>query len=833
MKKFTFMLALVGAMFSSVQSAFATDEKWENKKITSVSAAVESLDALTDGYYVLRNVGRKTFVRENDNNSLYLWNATNGSDDLSAVQTAFVNSTTLLGSVVYVTKNTDSDYYTMQFKSGQYIGSTLPNGGAASSNATAGEVEISYVSDNQFNFRPTGSNWANGNGSGGYSEGTFTGWGTSAPGANGNGAYQFFPVTLEETQEIAVTWTVKAGDKTITTFTTMEEKESEITTVPSFESSYYFTDAQLVAPENNVVSPDNCNFTINVTEGTAPFEASTAANPTWYTVKFRNNDSKHLCHIIPTDSNIGSNKELTADYCNQFRKKTTFEGFLWAFVNDGLGVKILNKQTGKYVECAATNGAAATLGTTGTKFFVKTNTNGGFSLQIAGTTTAFIGDHASNRLGSWNTTAQDNQNDGGSNFGITLADEAIAVLKTVSTDSLNALTPIVETTMAAAGTEASINAAKAAVEAATTVAGVDAAMELVYIPVLDANAYYRIASVSSTNKYASSAPIFVGTDGKLATSYNANLSGDRVIRRVAEGSALVPQLWQFTANADGSYKIKNANTGLHMSPWVSGSPIDMPIAENNSGNFTLKANSSAAFTGDDCQTMMQMVLSGHLINAYGGNNNNIMQNWDDKTDKGCYWQIIKVTEIPVEISAANYASVGFPFAVQVPAESGVKAFYVASIANGMMGLKEFENGIIPANQGAILYHDGETSVNLAITTTDATVDNKLVAATAKRVGFDAESTYVLALNGEGNAAFLKSELTSVPANKAYVAAESVSTESSAAVLNFTFGGTTTGINGVEATDNSNVEYYDLNGRRVLYPSNGIFVTNAGKKVFIK
>mgnify|MGYP004453051213 CR=1 FL=1 len=838
MKKFTFMLALLGSIFTSVQSAFATDEKWENKKIATVSAAVDGLDNLADGYYLLRNVGRKTFLRENDGKGLYLWNATDGSDDLTTVQAKFVNSNAYMSSVVYVTKNTDSDKYTMQFKSGQYLGTSLPHGSAASSNATAGEVEFADLGSSQLAFRPTGSEWANGNGNGGYSEGTFTGWETTKPGAGGNGAYQFFPVTLAEVTTVTCTWTVKAGENTLGTFTTEVENGTVISELPTMpEMSYFYTNPMLVTPENNVVSTDNCNFTINVEEANAPYTASTAANPTWYTIKLRNDDTHYICHVLPTDNGIGSHRSFTAEFCKNQGKLQTYEGFFWAFVKDGFGVKLLNKQTGKYVKASGQN--AATLDANGTTFIVKTNSNNnsiGFSLQIPGSANIHIGDHVSGGiLGGWNNPSS--QNDNGSCFQITLASDAtsLTIGKEVAIDTLSNFAVVeANKTMATARTQASVDAAKAAVEAATTFDGIFNACNMVYVPAFETGAYYRIQNINSiTKKYLTSASIFVGKDGTLTTSYNASLSGDRVIRRVADDANFVSQLWQLVSNGDGTYKIKNANTGCRMSS--NASPIDMPIDVNAGGNYTLKVVPTATFADNDGSTMLQMVVDNHIINAFSGDHADYIAAYDDANDKGGYWQFVKVTEVPVEISAANYATVGFPFAVKVPAESGIKAFYVSSIADGKMELTEFENGIIPANTGAILYRDGATTANLAITTTDATVDNnKLTATTAKRVGYDAESTYVLALNGEGNAAFLKSNLTSVPANKAYVSADQVTEgEGAAAVLNFVFGGTTTAINGVEANNGNNVEYYDLNGRRVLYPANGIFVTNAGKKVFIK
>ena len=842
MKKFTFMLALLGSIFTSVQSAFATDDKWVGKKIATVSAAVDGLDNLADGYYLLRNVGRQTFLRENDGKGLYLWNATDGSDDLATVQAKFVNSSAYMSSVVYVAKKEGSDKYTMQFKSGQYIGSSLPNGGDASSNATAGEIEFAALGSSQFAFRPTGSNWANGNGDNGrpHTEGTFTGWGTTQPGAGGNGAYQFFPVTLDELTEITCTWTVKAGDNTVGTFTTDVEKGATISALPTMpEMSYFYSNPTLVTPENNVVSADNCNFTINVEEAAAPYTASTAANPTWYTIKLRNKDDDphYICHVLPTDNGIGSHRPFTTEFCKNQGKLQTYEGFLWAFVKDGFGVKLLNKQSGKYVK--ASGGDLATLDATGTTFIVKTNTNNnsiGFSLQIPGSANTHIGDHRSDNLAGWDNPGS--QNDNGSCFQIALAttEASLAVGKELAIDTLSNLAVIeADATMATAHTQASVDAAKAAVEAATTPeAIINAAYNMYDVPAFEADAYYRIQNINSiTKKYLTSAPIFVGKDGSLSTSYQANLSGDRVIRRVADDANFVSQLWQLVSNGNGTFKIKNANTGCRMSSYVS--PIDMPIDVNAGGDYTLKVVPTTTFAGNDGTTMLRMVVGNQIINAFGGDAQDILSAYNQESDKGGYWQFVKVTEVPVEISAANYATVGFPFAVQVPAERGIKAFYVSSIADGKMELTEFENGVIPANTGAILYHDGATTANLAITTTDATVDNnKLTATAAKRVGYEAESTYVLALNGEGNAAFLKSNLTSVPANKAYVSADQVTEgEGAAAVLNFVFGGTTTAINGVEANNGNNVEYYDLNGRRVLYPTNGIFVTNAGKKVFIK
>lgn len=253
----------------------------------------------------------------------------------------------------------------------------------------------------------------------------------------------------------------------------------------------------------------------------------------------------------------------------------------------------------------------------------------------------------------------------------------------------------------------------------------------------------------------------------------------------------------------------------------------MPVNENYGQSITLKP----ALTGESAadNSYVSIVFGDNLIGIRGDNYYGTTAN--AASEKVNIWQIEKVTTVPVSITDAKYATVAFPFATKV---TGVKAYYATDAANGMITLVEYPEGIIPANQGALLYNKaGATTANLEIVTTDKTVNgNKLLPATAKRAGFTAKSTYVLAKNAANEAAFLKNGLTVVPANKAYIDAETISTGTGSNELNFNFG-QTTGINGVVAADKAGVQYFDLQGRRVLYPAHGIFVTNTGKKVFVK
>lgn len=70
----------------------------------------------------------------------------------------------------------------------------------------------------------------------------------------------------------------------------------------------------------------------------------------------------------------------------------------------------------------------------------------------------------------------------------------------------------------------------------------------------------------------------------------------------------------------------------------------------------------------------------------------------------------------------------------------------------------------------------------------------------------------------------------IAANKAYY----VSTQATGEALSLSFGGPAVGIDQIATPGAEKAQtYYDLQGRRVLYPSNGIYVTEDGQKVFIK
>ncbi len=345
------------------------------------------------------------------------------------------------------------------------------------------------------------------------------------------------------------------------------------------------------------------------------------------------------------------------------------------------------------------------------------------------------------------------------------------------------------------------------------------------------NKYYRIYSKATDRQpYMSTKQIPVGTDGLLSTAYNVDNSINRNVKMEVATDDYIPQIWQLENAGNGLVKIKNANNSRYIS--VNG---EMPINDASAATFYIKKG-TGTYQGFNEETDFELNANGNMMNCGGSGSSYNLTTWNGHYDaKDNFWSFEEVTSIPVTIDAtAQYATIGLPFAVSVP--DGVTAYTAESAADGYITLKEITSKVIPSNTGAILYKNGGGEVTLTITSEPNTEigNNILTATTAKRTGYTSGDTYVLALNSSDEAAFLKSELTVVPANKAYIATSALPTTDAAAnVLNFNFGGDVTGINAVNVANSKANTFYDLNGRRVLYPAHGIYVTAKGKKVLVK
>lgn len=828
MKKSTFILSLLLAFLGVTATA---QTSYAYKKLASTGIAITSLENLTDGgKYALYNPRYSKYIKMSLADNLLMANdATLSADDETdglavftlhkTAENTFSFETAVSGCYMQAAKNSTQNYAAFTTNPSTFVVSAIEGEAGKFKIKNSGNSNYFDMTDNYF------CSWV---------------------GAGDGCKYQFIPVTLSE-EEVDnyrnVTITLKSGEDVLYSETSIKADGTTISyTTPL---SYYYTNLNC-SNTDMVVSSTNYEFNYTVDKGTIPVNFSTAGNNTWYSLQIMNNGTRTVKAYYDSDDTAWHvYTEPSAFNATDLRDYNGFNNAIWAFVESGTGVKLYNKGTDKYLKW--TNGfATLEAAANATTFYITENPTSGrnncFSLWT-GNGNQYLnasetkGGVANARLGVWNN-ASSATNDG-SRFLFWSVDEANASLVEVGKSCFanTEITPNeADANYVTAGLAADIANVKTAAAAAsvTNLDALDAIVAKLNYPGvdLDANAYYRIANINISKKYASTENIPTDTEGSLNGAYNANSSIDRVVRRVESTGAFVPMLWQVLPNGDGTVKIKNANNGKY---WASGNgaAVDMPINDASAFSYTLTARPGVSINNgktNDGKTMFQILTSGHMINAHGGNTGTILQNWDDISDAGGYWQLEKVTSVPVSISEALYASVGFPFAVQVPAGSGVKAYYATAAGDGQLTLSEIEDGIIPANTGAILAATAATNVNLTIVTTEKTLENKLVAATAKRTGFAADANYMLGVDSNSEVKFLQATITTVPANKAYLPAANVTNSNNA--LAFNFGGESTGIANT-LKDNEEVQYFDLNGRVVLYPSNGVFITNTGKKVFIK
>ena len=834
MKKFTFLLTMVGLMFGSTINA-QTSLSW--KKFKAIGGVVTDLSTLQDGAtYAFKSVGKNKFVKIKDNSF--------DSKQLTNIQELTADNENV-GLAVFTFHKKGDDTYSFESAWNGYYMQPVVDGSCFLGTKEASFVIKSTNVDNQTkegegNFCIKNSSndlWFD------MQDGQFVGW----QGRGANCWYQIFPVTVDEEASVnyyKATFTASVGEDVLATSAEWLKEGTIATTPSSFSNSFNDTNKHsfyytTIAPNftDATVSANNTNFDFTVSEdGTAPVDFNKS-----YTLRTRINerDKKDKCFIransyknaeILEAGNVAFNEASVTTYSD-------FQNRLWKFVKSGFGVKLYNVGTGKYIKYTS---GAATLDKEGTEFYFKkpaeAQTNAQFTLSTGAGANTYFGSHANagtwgynnDRLGVWNhgSAATDN----GSHF--TIADvDANEDILTIAKSALKKTLTIDKNNESYLTFDTSnFNELISKVETATDVKALnDIYSSITTTATPDVNAYYRIANVAAADgkAYLTTGNMIVGTDGTLKTAYAANNGIDRKITRTEEANAIVSQLWKFEKIGE-NYRIRNANTNCSIA-FFNNNDLDMPIDVNFGGYTSIKSVFPNAGTSNNAYWQF---ANGEQVYGVRGEQY-IGTNSDLKNTKNNIWTIQKVSNITVNVSDASYASVAYPFATQINTE-GAKAFYATSANDGMISLNEITDGIIPANQGVLIWKNGGGNVELTITNTENNLKgNILQPSTAKRSGFTAGDTYVLAKNRENAAAFLKSELTVVPANKAYINTDALPADAGAAIGLIFNGGNTTGINSIANSDNKNIEYYDLNGRRVLYPNNGIFVTNTGKKVFIK
>lgn len=832
MKKFTFLLSLLLAFVGVTASAQVT-----MKKLTAapdLTKAVTNLDDLVNGgTYVFYNINNQKYINIDNYDNLHFGRAAELSVDKKLSASAVFT--------FHITKGETTTYTFETAVSGKYMPAAADNnndGGATAADAAASFVILTHTINETPSVTKDDGSYVIKNASddkafdmSGDDFNQFCGW----QGKGANCWYKIVPVTVSETETVTarnVTFTVQNAegvtDASLATSTTApladgDEVAQTISMNPSKASAWYTLECQAT---NKVVAADNATFVYKLTEGTAPFAYSTSTDRKWYLMRFQGSDNNFASYLNTTDANINVEtavKSFTNLLANEDKA-------FWSFEKSGYGVKVYNKLANKYLYIhTGNNQELLQLNDEGTELIVRPNNKGGFSLQKSGNANACFGHHVGANLGVWNNGDSYNAVQSKVEF-YPVLDKAKGFL-TSNVENVNTNVNLLGVYMS--------DADKAALKTEFQNATDFAALKTVNNKLLtavnttpDENAYYQIKSVAGVNKnnyiYMSTINAQVNNTSKELVENNANAT------RIQAGKCNATTLWKFVPNDDKSaYYLLNVNLNAYLGKITANDQANIAMVKDKAATvaYTLNHRSGTKFA---------LVLGDHCINAYkGGDYENLGRydnDGDGKDSDGNTWYLEKVTpSVSVPVSDAKYASVAFPYDTQVTGD--VKAYYASEInTDGVITLSEYADGVIPANQGAILYNDGGATTAvlniLTSSTAAAPTKNYLNAAVTKLAGFEADNTYALGKKGNGEVAFMLNNLTVISANKAYINKSDLTGGSIASnVLNF--GQVATGVNTVVAGANDGVQYFDLQGRRVLYPAHGIFVTNTGKKVLVK
>ena len=191
------------------------------------------------------------------------------------------------------------------------------------------------------------------------------------------------------------------------------------------------------------------------------------------------------------------------------------------------------------------------------------------------------------------------------------------------------------------------------------------------------------------------------------------------------------------------------------------------------------------------------------------------------------WYLESVTTLPVSISAAEYATLCAPVALNYP--STVVVNTVTINADGVhLDLAEVTGGSIPANTPVLLSGD-EGTYNFEVTDNapDINAVNVLV---GTPVPYAAPNGSYILQNQSGKVGFYQVDTTvatpNVPGFRAYIPAQS------SEVKAFYFG-EADGIKSVDANLNANEgAIFNIAGQRVAKAQKGLYIMN-GKKVLVK
>lgn len=344
----------------------------------------------------------------------------------------------------------------------------------------------------------------------------------------------------------------------------------------------------------------------------------------------------------------------------------------------------------------------------------------------------------------------------------------------------------------------------------------------------DENKYYRIENVmrrfGDNNNYKYNGGYLEVVDFLERTNYNTGHGIYANTKSPNRASAI----WKFNKTGDNTYKLYNLNSKCYFKKRDADSYLIATDNAEETDNIVLENTSVTQFLikKENSQDRLHVSGSGNFTGA-------VMYYNQGEKDSPSAWFLIPAETIELSISDAGYATVNYPFAVQLP--EGVTAYTGTAMrkdGKDVMHLSPIQGNQIPANTPVVLEGEAGTYTLSILTEEIAALDKENDFAGSLLSKEIEPDSYILANEGSG-IGFYTVTGGNLPQNRAYLPLEKVPAPiQGTRSLSFSFGDEGDGTTGIEenVVESEKEEYYDLQGRRVMNPTKGIYVTKSGKKV---
>lgn len=585
-------------------------------------------------------------------------------------------------------------------------------------------------------------------------------------------------------------------------------------------------------PKENVPTPGTylINSTITETsngiytvECTTPFESAETYNPEtahWYAIDIHNNQANKLWYVA-NDGGFVTTPTIDKGYVTNLT-----DNYLWTFVgNVTNGYKIYNKATGKAI-AYTTN---ATTSDNGDVFKIKSSTASnktkGFCFTKDGSN--YLNEQG-NKIATWTNS------DEGSTMHVQEPNDYIL---SYAADYENQTYDDSNAPENAIGAEPYLSNAEnlAAYKAAYAAAIAESATEADINNLLTYNKKVEAGKAVSTIE-----------EGKYYRLYN---HANKKIMRVDPTNNTI---MDYSEDANEAKSIGSVVTfkSIPDEPgryrmMIEGKTFGKATTSNNVVLQEDNSDAKGSFIVSHVGTKFKFrnITSSTPRYSYIHCNDGKVVGWEANNGGASWWYVVPATDVEIamaEVNGKRYASAYLPFSVNTV--NGAQA-YVGELNDAKNVLDMTAVNGVPANNGFVLVGNAEKATLTigdadALTITNALTGSNVKVALETTTGSgnnatvtDHRAEYLVFGTNAGNVGFYKPSATNntIAANKAFIAASSLTTGEGAIAMNF--GGNITGIdNAVVASENAPI--FDLSGRRVVKAvKGGVYIQN-GKK-FVK